>query len=96
MFDCVQSAIEFIRSSQIDSKYNYSIIALTDWDSNVGATPSDFASFYEKQNLSIPVYGIAFGDADFSQLEKFKMTGGDVYDGRADVAAAFRMARSNN
>ena len=42
------------------------------------------------QNLNIPVYGIAFGDADFSQLDQFKMTGGDVYDGRQDVAAAFR------
>ena len=40
--------------------------------------------------------GIAFGAADFSQLDQFKMTGGDVYDGRQDVATAFRLARGNN
>jgi hypothetical protein len=70
---------------------------LTDGESNAGATLSDFTG-YSKNGilLNIPVYGIAFGKADFSQLEQFKMTGGDVYDGRQDVATAFRMARGNN
>jgi Ca-activated chloride channel family protein len=95
MFDCVQNALAYIAGHR-DPKYNYSIIALTDGGSNAGATQSDFDRYYEQQNLNIPVYGIAFGDADFSQLDQFKMTGGDVYDGRQDVATAFRMARGNN
>ena len=64
--------------------------------SNKGANQSYFASYYRMQNLNIPVYAIAFGDANFSQLDQFKMTGGDVYDGRQDAAAAFRQARGNN
>jgi len=95
MFDCVQNALTYI-AGHSDPKYNFSIIALTDGGSNEGATQSDFASYYEQQTLNIPVYGIAFGAADFSQLDQFKMTGGDVYDGRQDVATAFRLARGNN
>ena len=95
MFDCVQDALAYIAGYR-DPKYSYSIIVLTDGDSNEGATPSDFASYYNELQLNIPVYGIAFGEADFSQLDQFKMTGGDVYDGRQDVATAFRMARGNN
>jgi Ca-activated chloride channel family protein len=96
MFDCVLNALDYL-AGQIDPKYNYSIIVLTDGESNEGATLSDFTS-YSKNGilLNIPVYGIAFGKADFSQLDAFKMTGGDVYDGRQDVATAFRMARGNN
>ena len=95
MFDCVRYANAYI-AGHSDSKYSYSIIALTDGGSNAGATQSDFASYYEQANLDIPVYGIAFGAADFRQLDQFKMTGGEVYDGRQDVATAFRMARGNN
>jgi Ca-activated chloride channel family protein len=95
MFDCVQNALIDI-AGHSDPKYIYSIIVLTDGESNEGATPSQFANFYTQRNLNIPVYGIAFGEADFSQLEWLKLTGGDVYDGRQDVATAFRMARGNN
>jgi len=95
MFNCVNYALDYI-ASQIDPKYSYSIIVLTDGMSNEGATASDFTSYYQQLNLNIPVYGIAFGEADISQLDQFKMTGGDVYDGRQDVATAFRMARGNN
>jgi hypothetical protein len=95
MFDCVESALKYIGNPQ-DSKYSYSVIALTDGGSNEGATLSDFTNYYKDSNSNIPVYGIAFGDADFSQLDQFKMTGGDVYDGRQDVATAFRMAKGNN
>lgn len=95
LFDCVESALTYIGTS-LDSRYSYSVIALTDGGSNEGASASDFAAFYKSGNFSIPVYGIALGSADFTQLNQFKMTGGDVYDGREDVAGAFRKARGNN
>jgi Ca-activated chloride channel homolog len=95
MFDCVINALGQIASHN-DPKYSYAIIVLTDGESNEGKTVSEFASNYQYQNLNFPVYGIAFGNADFGQLEQFKMTGGDVYDGRQDVATAFRLARGNN
>ena len=45
----------------------------------------------------IPVYSITFGDADDSQLKQVAdWTGGRVFDGRKDLAAAFRKARGYN
>ena len=95
MFDCVNAALDRL-AGQTDPKYSYSVIVLTDGASNEGANAADFASHYNQLQLNIPIYGIAFGNADFGQLEQFKMTGGDVYDGRQDVATAFRLARGNN
>jgi hypothetical protein len=95
MFDCADQALDYI-TDHSDPKYSNSVIALTDGMSNYGRTESDFAASYPQRALKIPVYGIAFGAANFDQLMVFKLTGGDVYDGRQDVATAFRMARGNN
>jgi hypothetical protein len=95
LFDCVESALRYLGAS-LDPVYNYSVIALTDGHSNEGADSAAFADFYRKGRYTVPVYGIAFGDADLTQLETFKLTGGDVYDGRGDAANAFLMARGNN
>ncbi len=94
MFDCVESALQYMGTAPVPG-YCYSVIALTDGGSNEGASASDFGAFYKRKGYIIPVYGIAFGSADFTQLNQFKMTGGDVNDGRADVATAFRMAKGN-
>ena len=99
MFDCLITSLDYI-GSHYDPAYSWAIIAMTDGASNTGADPNDFAraykSFTQKAGYAIPVYGIAFGDPDFTQLNTLKDTGGDVYDGRSDVAAAFRKAKGNN
>jgi len=95
LFDCVKAALAYI-ADRDNPKYGYSVIAMTDGQSNTGATATDFENYYRGQNLNIPVYGIAFGSADVSQMSVFVNTGGAVYDGRLDVAAAFRQAKGNN
>jgi Ca-activated chloride channel family protein len=95
LFDCVIGALDYLADPS-DPRYSYSVIAMTDGQSNAGATASEFASYYRRMNLNIPVYGIAFGSADVSQMNVFVDTGGAVYDARQDVAAAFRQAKGNN
>ena len=97
MFDCLKSALLYINSSAYDPEtYAYSIIAMTDGGSNEGATASDFITFYQQGGYTVPVYGIAFGSPDFNQLNELAKTGGAVYDGRQDIALAFRAAKGNN
>lgn len=99
MFDCLIAALGYV-GNNYDPSYSWAIIAMTDGASNTGADPSGFESAYQSftstKGYSIPVYGIAFGDPDFNQLNTLKITGGDVYDGRSDVATAFRKAKGNN
>lgn len=48
-------------------------------------------------NWDIPVFGITFGNADESQLEKLaKHTAGRVYNGKKDLVKAFKRAKGNN
>ena len=61
----------------------------------------DYADWFLQQwsadGRRIPVFGILFGDADASQLERLaKETGGRVFDGRTGLAEAFRSARGYN
>ncbi len=95
MFDCAEAALSTIGTT-LDPRYSYSVIVLTDGESNRGASGDEFAAFYRNGHYTVPVYGIALGSANISQLDQFKGTGGDVYDGRGDVAQAFRLARGNN
>jgi len=99
MFDCLIFGLNYIES-HYDPAYAWAIIAMTDGASNQGSDASDFSKAYknftDKTGYTIPVYGIAFGDPDFDQLNILKTTGGDVYDGRSDVASAFRKAKGNN
>ena len=95
MFDCVKGALDYI-ASHLDSAHSFSVIAMTDGESNQGLTAADFDAYYRNKKLNIPVYGIAFGTANFSQMNVFQNTGGAVYDGREDIALAFRQAKGNN
>ena len=45
----------------------------------------------------VPVFGITFGDADQSQLDRLTAaTSARVFDGKGDLAGAFRAARGYN
>ena len=99
MFDCLTVALQYVEENY-DPALAWAIIAMTDGASNAGPTSTDFLNTYRdfttRTGYKIPVYGIAFGDPDFNQLNILKDTGGDVYDGRSDVATAFRKAKGNN
>jgi len=96
MFDCLESALVYINNHYDPGIYAYSVIAMTDGGSNTGATAADFITFYQQGGYTVPVYGIAFGSPDFNQLNELAKTGGAVYDGRQDIALAFRAAKGNN
>ncbi len=94
MFDCVSLPSTTLRVRPTRN-ISSSVIVLTDGEFNKGAKRPILPAITDAE-FNLPIYAIAFGDADFGQLDQFKMTGGDVYDGRQDVAAAFRLARGNN
>lgn len=96
LYDCVRDALDFVGRHYEPERYAFSVIALTDGVNSVGSSAQDFSTYYANKGLDVPVYGIAFGNADFSEMSVFNQTGGAVYDGRQDVGAAFRAARSNN
>jgi len=99
MFDCLITGLNYI-AAHYEASYAWAIIAMTDGASNNGVDANGFKSQYQsftaKNGYSIPIYGIAFGSPDFTQLDTLKVTGGDVYDGRTDVATAYRKAKGNN
>jgi Ca-activated chloride channel family protein len=100
MFDCLSKALDYA-GDHYDASFAWEIIAMTDGGSNQGMSSGEFTSkwqvFQQKTGISIPVYAIAFGnDVDHAQLETLKATGGAVYDGTSNVAAAFRNAKGNN
>lgn len=96
MFSATGTALDLINKSW-DPHYNYSIIVLTDGQSNSGWDSAAFRSFYQSTSRNVPVYGILFGAADNRQLSDLAVTsGGAVFDGRKDLSLAFRQAKGNN
>ena len=73
--------------------YFPAVILMTDGESNVGKTMSDLTNAPH----DIPVFGIQFGEASQSQLKEITdMTSGRTFDGRTDLAEAFRSAKGYN
>jgi len=72
-----------------------SIVLLTDGESNRGKGFEEMKEAIETQGLSIvPIYGILFGSASRKQLDRLaEFSAGAVFDGREDLAAAFRAVR---
>jgi Ca-activated chloride channel homolog len=106
LFSCIRDAIERIANGYNLSKFNYSVIAMTDGQSNAGLSDTDFVRYYQNKRLAVPVFGIAFGDADLVQMNRFKtlragdvLVPGAVCDGRAggeSLVLCFRQAKGSN
>jgi Ca-activated chloride channel family protein len=78
--------------------YSSAVIVMTD-----GESDDEFESFretYEKTGLGeldIPVFSITFGDADPAQLNRLAaLTRARVFDGKTDLAGAFKSAKGYN
>ncbi len=95
MFSCVQAGLEHI-AANYSSEYQYSVIAMTDGQSNSGLSSRQFKNYYEDYAYPVPVFGIAFANADEGELSAFRVTGGDYYLGNDDIVWAFRQAKANN
>jgi Ca-activated chloride channel family protein len=78
--------------------YISSVIVMTDGESEDNF--DEFRRLYETtglEELDIPVFSIMFGDANQTQLDSLaSLTRARVFDGKTDLAAAFKSARGYN
>lgn len=89
---CAQ-AVEELRQIKDLDHYFPSIILMTDGQSK--GDPGQLARAL--QDLAVPVFSIAFGNADDAQLKVIAEThGGRVFHGHRDLAKAFRKAKGYN
>lgn len=99
MFECAKEAINQIASNYHPEQYNYSVVLLTDGESNQGISGSQFSALYQEVGLPIPVYSIAFGSASQVQLHEFDQTTGTICDGTSggeQLVICFRNAKGSN
>ena len=66
-------------------------------DGRTDGGSEQFLSEWREVSPRVPVFGITFGDADATQLKSLaEATSARVFDGKADLAGAFRAARGYN
>ncbi|WP_448954682.1 substrate-binding domain-containing protein [Labrys neptuniae] len=95
MYACVDKALQAMTPDLDTGRYLPAILIMTD-----GRSEGDLAGFIAQwagKGRGIPIFGVTFGDADRSQLERLATaTGARVFDGRSSLAEAFRAARGYN
>lgn len=100
LFECVRTALDELSDNYQPEQYNYTVIAMTDGQSNRGMSQREFEAYYKTNNFAVPVFGILFGDADDSQMKTFvTTTNGEICDGRSGGEAlllCFRKAKGSN
>ena len=75
----------------------YSVVIMTDGRNESGIGEQEFASWYSalpETDRGIPVFGLLFGNAEKSQLDRIaQLTGGRVFDARKNLSVAFKEIR---
>jgi len=95
MYSCLKQAAQWIDQQPDRGNYLPAILVMTDGKSD-GDEPG-FETQWKASGEAIPIFGITFGDADKSQLDKLAdLSRARVFDGRKDLQAAFRAARGYN
>ena len=94
----VMQGLDFLKAQPDLQKHFAAVILMTDGQSNTGASLADLQAHLAQTGLSnVPVYAIAFGDADKDQLGQItQSTSGAVFDGSHDLVQAFRDAKGYN
>jgi Ca-activated chloride channel family protein len=95
MYACGRAAMAEIAKTPALSSYLTAVVIMTD-----GRSDGDREAFmrsWRAEKPGVPVFGITFGDADVSQLDVLaRETSARVFDGRSDLAGAFRAVRGYN
>ena len=95
IYDCSIQALKLLKSENKE-KYNTSVILMTDGQNNVG-TYKELENTYKSMQKDIPIYSITFGDAQESELQRIaSLTNGKVFDGKINLAKAFKTVRGYN
>lgn len=95
MYACAEAAAAAMAPDLASGRYLGAVLIMTD-----GRSEGDLEGFIRRWNAAgsgLPIFGVTFGDADRSQLDRVAAaTGGRVFDGRSSLADAFRAARGYN
>jgi len=95
MYACLNDAMRWIEAQPDRGNYLPAILVMTDGRSD--GNPGQFEAASGVEKTGVPVFGVTFGDADATQLDKVaNLTRGRVFDGRKDLQGAFRAARGYN
>lgn len=95
MYACAKKALQQMAKTADLSGYLPAIIIMTDGRSD--GQSAAYLSDWNAMEPHVPVFGITFGDADKTQLDNLATaTTARVFDGRSDLATAFRTARGYN
>lgn len=94
MYSCASRAMAEMQPFLKSGEYLPAIVIMTDGKSDKTA---DFNALWSREGHAVPIFGVTFGDADKSQLDDLaQLTRARVFDGRADLAQAFRAVRGYN
>jgi Ca-activated chloride channel family protein len=97
MYTPIVKCFELMRGYNTQD-YISSIIVMTDGESEDYF--EEFSRIYKTagmESLDVPVFSIMFGDADQAQLDDLaELTRARVFDGKTDLAAAFKNAKGYN
>lgn len=95
MYACAKMAIDTIQARADAEDYLTAIVLMTDGKSQDRS--ADFEAYWRLNGQGVPVFGVAFGKADASQLEAVAaLTRARVFEGTDDLVAAFRSVRGYN
>ena len=94
MYACAERAMAEMKPLLATGQYLPAIVIMTDGRSD---QHPNFDSDWRSEGHDVPIFGVTFGDADKSQLDYLAgMTRARVFDGTADLTAAFRSVRGYN
>lgn len=95
IYGCAAAALAEIAKRPEGATHQRAIVLFTDGKSK--GDPLTFIRPYSQGGHDIPVYSLTFGAADPAQLKELAdLTRGRVFDGRHDLARAFRQVRGYN
>jgi Ca-activated chloride channel family protein len=96
IYEPVAAGLETFAREGIGDRFP-AVILMTDGRSNEGSFDELRRQLDAAGLGDVPIFAILFGDADESQLEQITTyTSGRIFDGQADLVAAFRQAKGYN
>jgi Ca-activated chloride channel family protein len=94
MYACAERAMSAIQPYLATDQFLPAIVIMTDGRSD---PHKDFEASWRKEGHELPIFGVTFGDAHANQLDVLAdLTRARVFDGRAELAEAFRSLRGYN
>ena len=95
IYSTLQTTLESAKKEKSDDKIT-SVVVFTDGMNEHGISFRAFKDWYSNNQdvQDIPVFAVSFGNADSDELQELvSLTGGRVFDGNADLTAAFKDIR---